>query len=62
LKSGLNFPDVDRPFNRRRDAPAQVGQTARILKCINFSGGQSGRPDSGLCLRLSAPCQNSPLY
>ena len=42
------------------DAPAQVGQSVRIPgfqdskipRFINFSGGQSGRSDLGLCLRL----------
>jgi hypothetical protein len=38
-----------------RDAPAQVGQTVRIPRFIVFLGGQSGRPDLGLCLRLLGP-------
>jgi len=37
------------------DAPAQVGQTVRIPRFIVFLGGQSGRPDLGLCLRLLGP-------
>jgi len=35
-----------------RDAPALVGQIVRIPRFIFFLGGQSGRPDLGLCLIL----------